>query len=80
MEPSALTVKDLQVWRSAHWVLGPVSFSVDPGELVVIIGPSGAGKTTLLRAIAGLQPSSGKIFCGTRTYLSFLPAPVPAHW
>lgn len=73
MEPSALTVKDLQVWRSAHWVLGPVSFSVDPGELVVIIGPSGAGKTTLLRAIAGLQPSSGKIFCGDEDVSEFSP-------
>ena len=73
MEPSALTVKDLQVWRSAHWVLGPVSFSVDPGDLVVIIGPSGAGKTTLLRAIAGLQPSSGKIFCGDEDVSEFSP-------
>ena len=64
MEPATLTVKDLQVWRSGRQVLGPVSFSVDPGELVAVIGPSGAGKTPLLRAIAGLQHCKGQIYCG----------------
>ena len=79
MEPSALTVKELRVSRSSHWVLGPVSFSVDPGELVVIIGPSGAGKTTLLRAIAGNQVVA-RYFVGTRTCLTFLPVPAPVRW
>lgn len=74
MEPATLTVKDLQVWRSGRQVLGPVSFSVDPGELVAVIGPSGAGKTTLLRAIAGLQPCKGQIYCGQEEVSSYPPA------
>ena len=32
-----------------------VSFSVQPGESIVIVGPSGSGKTTLLRLVAGLE-------------------------
>jgi sulfate transport system ATP-binding protein len=40
-----------------------VSFSVDDGELVALLGPSGGGKTTVLRMIAGLEmPTSGDIF------------------
>ena len=40
-----------------------ISFNVEDGEFVSIIGASGCGKTTLLRIISGLeQPSTGKIF------------------
>jgi NitT/TauT family transport system ATP-binding protein len=36
-----------------------LTFKIDRGELVCIVGPSGAGKTTLLRCIAGLLDTSG---------------------
>jgi sulfate transport system ATP-binding protein len=40
-----------------------VSFSVQDGELMALLGPSGGGKTTVLRMIAGLEvPSEGDIF------------------
>ena len=42
-------------------VLDGVSFSVDPGEVVAVVGPSGAGKTTLFRSVTGLvTPSEGR--------------------
>ncbi|WP_170106703.1 ABC transporter ATP-binding protein [Rhodovulum imhoffii] len=36
-------------------VLGPVSFSIAPGETVALVGPSGIGKSTLLRIVAGVD-------------------------
>ncbi len=43
-------------------VLDDISFAVDTGDIVTIIGPSGVGKTTLLKIVAGLEkPSSGGI-------------------
>lgn len=43
-------------------VVDAVSFSVDQGQIAVIVGPSGSGKTTVLRCIAGFErPDSGSI-------------------
>ena len=39
--------------------LSEIDFSVEEGELVVVVGPSGCGKSTLLRILAGLLPQSG---------------------
>jgi branched-chain amino acid transport system ATP-binding protein len=62
-----LEVKDLDVHYGGIHALKGVSFTVDEGEVVTLIGANGAGKTTTLRAISGLiKPSRGKVtFAGT---------------
>jgi polar amino acid transport system ATP-binding protein len=48
-----------------HVVLADINLSVDPGEVLAIIGPSGSGKSTLLRCINFLEPpDSGTVTVG----------------
>ena len=57
-----LEVKDLDVHYGGIHALKGVSFSVDEGQVVTLIGANGAGKTTTLRAISGLvKPSKGTV-------------------
>lgn len=55
-------------------VIRNVSFSVNEGEAVMIIGSNGAGKTTLFRAICGLSPTSSGAVRFDDAYITGLPA------
>jgi branched-chain amino acid transport system ATP-binding protein len=60
-----LEVDDLHVAYGELEVVKGVSFTVERGEIVTILGSNGAGKTTLLRTIAGLmRPTEGRIHFG----------------
>jgi len=57
-----LEVRDLQVAYGKIEAVKQISFSVDEGQVVTLIGTNGAGKTTTLRTISGLlRPSGGSI-------------------
>jgi lipopolysaccharide transport system ATP-binding protein len=44
------------------WALQDISFSVERGEVVSLVGPNGCGKSTLLQVISGiLQPTTGRV-------------------
>ena len=49
-------------WAKYHTILSNVSFDINQGETVGIVGKNGAGKSTILKLIAGVtQPNEGKI-------------------
>ena len=59
MPRTLLTVEHLIKRYGETTVLTDLSFSVQEGEVVVIVGPSGCGKSTLLRCINALEPIQG---------------------
>jgi branched-chain amino acid transport system ATP-binding protein len=58
-----LEVKDLKVAYGRVLAVKGISFKVDQGQVVTLLGTNGAGKTTTLRTISGLiRPESGEIW------------------
>jgi branched-chain amino acid transport system ATP-binding protein len=57
-----LEIKNINVYYGDVQVLWDVSFHVQPGEIVALIGANGAGKSTTLRTISGLlRPKTGEV-------------------
>ena len=57
-----LEVKDLQVYYGMIQAIKGISFEVNQGEVIALIGANGAGKTTILHTITGLiSPKAGSI-------------------
>ena len=64
-----LEVKNLSKAYNGRQILKDISFTLNDGDILTIVGPSGAGKTTLLRIIAGLETNDdGQILIDGKKY------------
>ncbi|HNW29331.1 MAG TPA: ATP-binding cassette domain-containing protein [Spirochaetota bacterium] len=59
-----LDVSGLAVTIGGKPVIRDLSFSIEPGQVIAVVGRNGSGKTTLVRALAGLQKHGGSIDIG----------------
>lgn len=69
-----LEVRDLNVYFGVIQAIKNISFDVDAGEVVALIGANGAGKTTTLHTVTGLLPAASGIITLDGKDLSKVPA------
>lgn len=71
---AVISVEDLNVAYGNHRVITDLSFTVNEGDFMVVIGENGVGKTTLVRALLGLlKPRSGEIDIPANTKIGYVP-------
>ncbi len=68
-----LTVKDLSVRFGDKPVLSDVSFTLDAGGTLAVIGPNGSGKTVLIKALVGAVPYEGTVTWGPGVKIGYIP-------
>ena len=68
-----LEVKNLSVHYGKESVLSDISFSLERGETIAVIGPNGSGKTTLFRALLETIPFKGEVLWGEKVKIGYVP-------
>ena len=74
MGNTLLKIDDIHVYYGAIHAIKGVSFEVNVGEIVALIGANGAGKTTILDTVSGLlRPKAGDVFFEGKSLLKIPP-------
>lgn len=71
-------VRHLSVTLDHRAIVRDVSFAIDKGESVAIIGPNGSGKTVLLKAILGILPHAGDVVWAKNATAGYVPQKIEA--
>ena len=79
MTKPLLVLEDIRKNYGAIEALKGITFSIDKGEVVALLGDNGAGKSTLVKIISGgLEPTSGKMLFEGEEFLAKSPAEAKA--
>lgn len=69
-----ITIKDLTMAYGSFVIMKDLNFSINSGDVFIIMGGSGCGKSTLLRHMIGLKsPAKGQIFYDTTSFWEMTP-------
>lgn len=71
--PPFLRVSDLCVSVGENAILDHISFSLEAGKTLAVVGPNGSGKTTLFRALMKLIPFTGSVTWGGEVRIGYVP-------
>ena len=82
MEQKKLLVKleNAGVHRSSKWLVRGISFEINQGQIVTLIGPNGSGKTTTAKMILNILNADEGLVTGNANKMAYVPQKISIDW
>ena len=82
MDQNKLLVKleNAGVYRSSKWLVRGVSFEINHGQIVTLIGPNGSGKTTTAKMILNILNTDEGLVTGNANKMAYVPQKINIDW
>jgi ABC-type Mn/Zn transport systems, ATPase component len=82
MDQNKLLVKleNAGVYKSHKWLVRGISFEINQGEIVTLIGPNGSGKTTTAKMILNIMNTDEGMVIGNANKMAYVPQKINIDW
>ena len=82
MDQNKLLVKleNAGVYKSHKWLVRGISFAINKGEIVTLIGPNGSGKTTTAKMILNIMNTDEGMVIGNANKMAYVPQKINIDW
>ena len=82
MDKNKLLVKleNAGVYRSSKWLVRGISFEINQGQIVTLIGPNGSGKTTTAKMILNIMSADEGLVEGNANSMAYVPQKINIDW
>ena len=82
MDQNKLLVKleNAGVYRSSKWLVRGISFEINQGQIVTLIGPNGSGKTTTAKMILNILNTDEGVVKGNANKMAYVPQKINIDW
>ena len=82
MDQNKLLVKleNAGVYKSHKWLVRGISFEINEGQIVTLIGPNGSGKTTTAKMILNIMNADEGIVSGNANKMAYVPQKINIDW
>ena len=77
---SLVKLENAGVYRSSKWLVRGISFEVNKGQIVTLIGPNGSGKTTTAKMILNILDTDEGIATSNTSKMAYVPQKINIDW
>ena len=77
---SLVKLKNAGIYKSSKWLVRGVSFKINKGQIVTLIGPNGSGKTTTAKMILNILNADEGVVTNNANKMAYVPQKINIDW